>query len=175
MADRPCVRVHPERSLHQGQLEATKRTGYDSNEKQTHQSLHAWNLAQCSGTSCHNQMQFSGTRIGMSAALLVHAMPTNALLHRWMHRLARISGIPLTVRIWWNSHLASSWHSQDIKDIYEFVEPLGTGGFAKVFKGHNKSTGEDVAIKHIALLECASSTLASLTMLFHSFSCAETW
>lgn len=45
---------------------------------------------------------------------------------------------------------------QDIKETYELVAPLGTGGFAKVFKGRQKATQDDVAIKHIALLECAS-------------------
>jgi hypothetical protein len=43
---------------------------------------------------------------------------------------------------------------QSIKNHYELTAPLGTGGFAKVFKGKNKKDNRDVAIKHITLLEC---------------------
>ena len=46
---------------------------------------------------------------------------------------------------------------QDIKDSYELGSPLGTGGFAKVIKGRNKESGEDVAVKHITITECDSS------------------
>jgi serine/threonine protein kinase len=42
---------------------------------------------------------------------------------------------------------------QNIKDHYDLVAPLGTGGFAKVFKGKNKKSGDDVAIKHIEIIE----------------------
>eukprot|EP00892_Ulva_mutabilis_P012728 jgi/Ulvmu1/9828/UM056_0069.1 len=46
------------------------------------------------------------------------------------------------------------WHTNvDISDSYELGLPLGTGGFAKVIKGKNKETGEDVAIKHITISE----------------------
>jgi hypothetical protein len=40
---------------------------------------------------------------------------------------------------------------QDIRESYDLVSPLGTGGFAKVIKGKNKETGQDVAIKHITV------------------------
>lgn len=46
-------------------------------------------------------------------------------------------------------------YMQSINNHYEFTAPLGTGGFAKVFKGRRKKDKVDVAIKHITLLECA--------------------
>lgn len=45
---------------------------------------------------------------------------------------------------------------QAVEEKYELVAPLGTGGFAKVFKGKCKADNEDVAVKHIAILECAT-------------------
>lgn len=45
---------------------------------------------------------------------------------------------------------------QDISAKFELGSPLGTGGFAKVIKGRNKETGEDVAVKHITVSEYAA-------------------